>query len=71
MRHFPCNHSPTTPIDFVLPQRPRIKDLICFTESSKDPVQEPKKSGFYFLPGTKLRPKEEPLKIPYNKRRRG
>lgn len=53
-----CNHSPRTPVDFVLPQTLGVKDLICFTESGKGCVQEPRKSNPYALQQSKLRPKE-------------
>lgn len=49
VRHFPCNHSLGTPVDFVLPQRPGVKDLICVTESGKGHVQEPRKSSPHAL----------------------
>lgn len=49
VRHFPCNHSLRTPVDFVLPQTPGVKDLICFTKSGKGHVQEPRKSSPYAL----------------------
>lgn len=38
-----CNHSPRTLVDFVLPQKLQVKDLICFTESGKGCVQESRK----------------------------
>lgn len=52
------NHSTRTPVDFELPQILGVKDLICFTESVKGCVQEPRKSNPYALQQRKLRPRE-------------
>lgn len=57
-----CNHSPRTPVDSVLPQTLGVKDLICFTESGKGCVQEPRKSNPYALQWRKLRPREADLR---------
>lgn len=53
---FPTTTASELPVDFVLPQRPGVKDLICSTESGKGRVQDPRKFSPCALQRRKLRP---------------